>query len=358
MISKKQHILFIIILLLVFSVAAFFVLYNIKDFDQISNPLNAKYGLHSTTKQDHAIEHKSASSNNKNKSVADKNEPAKVVPNGQPKSTIVYYIKDIPKNITPAELDIIQACGFDIVTTEWGIDDMDYDQLKALMDELEKRDLKIVLDAGFSKGAWFRLGERLIWDKNKVLDYVAQFKNHPALFGWDISNEAGENFLQNGERTNLSQLKRASQYVRRADAKHPIIMRMHYWDEYDGDFGYDNPFTQGLADIVMLNLYSNYSSNGKTVDLPNMVFDASQKLINKIKEVDPQVDIWLALSAFQAKPHFVAVGASQLESEIKFASTLREVEAIGFFGWGDKNKNWYLPQDGKELIQAIKHNAR
>ncbi len=273
-----------------------------------------------------------------------------------------WHIKDVPLNITDSELDQIKAWGFKVLLPEWGVADTDVKDVENLLDRLAVRDLKIVLDGGFSAGA---LGfqddgsdaenQKPVWQKDKITVWLNELKNHPAVYGWDISNEAGEN-VPNGDRFKISllDLKNISREVRSLDKTHPILLRMHYWDEDDGDFGLDNPFDKDLVDIVILNLYSNYSEDGATALLPDMIADSGQILINKIRKIDPAVKIWLSLGAFAELPMFLQPTSVQLTIDHNAAAKLNSFESLGFFGWGESDGDWYLPRDGQDIIKTIR----
>lgn len=290
-----------------------------------------------------------------------KNNQSKKIP-----APIFWHLKDVPLDITDAELDAIKIYGFQVLMPEWGVGDAEINEVKNLLDRLSARKLKIVLDAGFSASALgFRAdgtdskNQKPVWQKDLVSAWINSLKNHPAVYGWDISNEAGEN-VPNGEKfkVSLSELKNISRQVRALDNSHPLLMRMHYWDEYDGDFGLDNPFDKNLADIVILNLYSNYSEDGAITLLPDMLKDSGQILINKIKSIDPEVNIWLSLAAFEDLPIFPKQTPGQLNKDITLSQKLSPLESLGFFGWGERDGEWYMPRDGQNLLEVIKNNIK
>ena len=112
----------------------------------------------------------------------------------------------------------------------------------------------------------------------------------------------------------------------------------------------------------MLNLYSNFASDGKVALLPNMIHDSGQVLVDKIREVDPEVRIWIALGAFREEPKFIAPTTEDLRRDVTGVLRIDDVENIGFFGWGperypDQGVGWYLPRDGKDLLSVIQEFA-
>lgn len=276
-------------------------------------------------------------------------------------SLLVWHLKDIPLAVSDSELDLIAQTGFQLLLPEWGVDDAQASQVLALLDRLESRGLAMVLDGGFSAGAWgfaedgTDQGKSPVWQEAKMSAWVNALKAHPALYAWDISNEAGENFDlgRHNFRLSLADLQTASSAMRSLDPTHPLILRMHYWDDEDGDFNQLNPFSPGLADIVVLNLYSNYSLDGATPLLPEMIQDSASLLINKITAVDGAVDIWLSLAAYRELPFFVKPSPDALQRDILAALRLNSLSSLGFFGWGSLDYGWYLPRDGADLLTTI-----
>ncbi len=264
------------------------------------------------------------------------------------------FMKLVPLDISDNDLAYLQRLGIKVVGGSHGIEQGAQATL-AWLDRLQQYGLKAVINLA-NEASW--IGDDPTypqWQKEKVRLFIEAVSAHPAVWGYDISNEAGENLISGykyGHRISLSQLKEAAQTVRSADQSRPLLLRMHYWDEEDGDFGWDNPFTAGLVDVIMLNLYSNYSLNGRDPSLPNMVSDRGEILINKIKAVDGQVKIWLSLASFAEPPKFLLPSSVDLKRDISSALSL-DIEALGFYGWGSSDFKWYLPRDGQGLLQVI-----
>ena len=282
------------------------------------------------------------------------------------RSPISWGMKLVSKDISDAEIDELHGIGISIVEGEWGMGDATSEEIHGLLDKLEKRNMQLIMNFseesawGYGDGSDVSPSQKPEWQNDRVASYVKALKDHKALYGYDISNEAGEN-LPNGDRYRIStqQMLAASKSVRAIDASRPILMRMHYWDNDDGDFTSLNPFVSGIADVVMLNLYSNWTNRGNSPDLPNVIEDSAQILVNKIRAIDEDVEVWLALSAFRETPHFLMQTADNLRRDIEAALKVREVSNISFFGWGSKqnvNKEleWYLPRDNAALIEVIR----
>lgn len=280
-------------------------------------------------------------------------------------SPIVWSMKLVNEDVTDTDLNQIASLGIGVIEGEWGMAEATPTELVKLLDRLQTRNLKFVMNFA-DDAAWADGGDTgatahpPTWQIAPVQTYITAIKNHPALYGYDISNEAGEN-LSGSQKilTTTAQLEAAAHSVRELDTTHPILMRMHYWDEEDGDFTAKNPFAAGIADIVMLNLYSNYSANGKYSDLPTMLADSGQTLVDKIVARDPSVEVWISLASFRDQPLFIRPSAPDLRRDIAGALQLRRVAGISFFGWGPERypevaPGWYLPRDGQDLLEVIR----
>ncbi len=275
----------------------------------------------------------------------------------------LLHMKLVDKTITDADLDHIKALGFTVLNSEWGMDAVPPAQLLALLDRFHQRGLRFIVNLSDS-AAWgyrpdgnYTADQPPVWQAAKVKSYIERIRHHPAIYAYDISNEAGEN-LPNGLhiRISLEQMREAAADVRFADRKRPVLIRMRYWDEMDGDFTDKSPFGTDVADIVMLNLYSNYSTDGTRVLLPNMVKDSGKKLVEKILAVDGSVKIWISLAAFRDMPHFIKPAVADIKRDIRAAVAIEGVESIGFFGWGspENREGWYLPREGAELLEFLR----
>jgi hypothetical protein len=278
-------------------------------------------------------------------------------------------MKLVNETVSDADLDMMRDLGIGIVEGEWGMGDATAQKTLKLLDRLNARGIKLIMNFT-EESAWgYRPGDdpeglKPVWQKTAVEAYVRTIMKHPALFGYDVSNEAGEN-LPNGDtyRITAAQMKEASASVRAIDTLRPILMRMHYWDRFDGDFTDQNPFTPGIADIVMLNLYSNWSEDGVKPYLLGMISASAQELVDKVRGIDPKAKVWIALGTFKESPSFLRPTATDLARDIRAALALKGVGNISFFGWGperypQEGKGWYLPEDGPDLIEVIRSFAK
>lgn len=278
-------------------------------------------------------------------------------------SEIHYVMKLVNETVSEADLDAMQRLGIEIVEGEWGMDEASIPEVRALLDRLNDRGMQLIVNfsdnAGWGYSGTWQATQAPEWQHDRVLAYVEALSGHPGVFGYDVCNEAGTN-LPNGERYAITaaQMRKAADSVRSVDPAKPVLIRMHYWDEYDGDFTRDNPFEAGIADIVMLNLYSNYSHGGAVRATPDMISQSTVSLLRKIQDRDPDSEVWVSIAAFREDPHFLEPKPETFARELSYVRSLSAVSGIAFFGWGperypEAGHGWYLPRDGRDILRTI-----
>jgi len=289
----------------------------------------------------------------------------------------IISMKGVGIDIPLADFFAMKAAGIEVLTTEWGMEES-ISNTRTFLDYAKTAGLKVILDGGFSYTAWgftdddwdsLPSGKKPSWRKERVQAWVKTFKDHPAVYGWDICNEYGENLPSGSGAENsgwpktaitLEQLKQVRADVLAIDPDKPIMIRTYSWDdESEPPFGYHRPFVQGLAEIVSLNLYSNYLENGR-IQWPTVIEDKAAVYTNIIKKTDPDAKVWLAIGAFEDLPSFGKPTAASLTRDISGALKIKAVDGLSFFCWGPSypsevgGKQWYLPQTGSELWDVIK----
>jgi len=290
-------------------------------------------------------------------------------------------MKGVGIDIPSSDFFTMKAAGIEVLTTEWGMEEK-VSRTRTFLDRAQAAGLKVILDGGFSYTAWgftsdnpdkISKGQKPVWQKDKVQTWINTFKDHPAVYGWDICNEYGEN-LPSGPwtsysewpktATTLAQLKQARLDVLQIDPMKPIMIRTYSWDEdKEPPFGYHRPFELGLAEIVSLNLYSNYLDNGR-LEWPTVIEDSAATYTDIIKKVDPKIQVWLSLGAFEDLPLFQKPTTAGLTRDITQALKIKAIDGISFFCWGPSEinavtgKSWYLPKTGSELWDVIKQSIK
>ncbi len=298
---------------------------------------------------------------------------------GTNKTPLVFSMKGVALNIIDDDFSALSAAGIDVITTEWGME-ADINVVKAFLDKARSANLKVVLDGGFSDTAWGFVGsdwgnlpegKRPVWQKEKVQNWVKELKDYPAVYGWDICNEYGENFPSGAGAKNskypetaitIEQLKQARADVLEIDPGKPILIRMNHQYFEDKFGGIDRYFESGIADIVMLNLYSNYLNNGQE-QWPNVIEDIAQSDVDVLKTRDLAIKVWICLAAFEEKGIFQKPPAVDLLRDIDNTLKVNSLDGIGFFCWGpisgsDVDKIWYLPRTGANLWSVIQSTIK
>ena len=303
-------------------------------------------------------------------------------PISTPPSKLVI-MKGVDVSIPQKDFDEMAKAGINILTTEWGIE-VGIDKAKAFLDKAEKARLKVVMDGGFTYTAWgftdsdwdnLPFGKKPVWQKDLVQNWVKALKGHPSIYAWDICNEYGEN-LPSGPAANqsdwpntamtLAQLKQARNDVLQIDPGKPILIRTYSWDLDQPPFdirstGLRRPFEAGLAEIVSLNLYSNYLDNGK-LQWPTVIEDVTAESVRIIKSKDPNIKVWLSLAAFEDNQSFQRPTTASLSRDINQVLKISAIDGISYFSWGPtdigKGKKWYLPETGADLWDVIKKSIK
>ncbi len=268
---------------------------------------------------------------------------------------IKWIIKDVDVNATQEELNEIKNAGFDIIHVEWGLK-VGMEKAKEFLEKAKKAGLYVVMDAGFSPAAWGINEENKIpkLQEEKLTEWINALKSYENIYAWDICNEYGTNFRDYEEGENefpiyLEELREAKNLVKNLDPKRKILIRMHDWDYEELNFDLKDRYEKGLADIFMLNMYSNWIGEGENAEL----IKDTEKYIQKIKAIDPDVEIWVAIASFEEMPYFKKPESKKLEEEIEYLMNIKDIKGIGFYGFGSKER-WYLPRDGKDLWETIK----
>jgi len=293
----------------------------------------------------------------------------------QPGKGVVYSMKGVGIDLPQTDFVDMKNAGIEVLSTEWGME-QDVDAVRKFLDQAQAAGLKVVMDGGFSYTAWgftdddwekLPAGKRPVWQKERVQDWIKALKDHPAIYAWDICNEFGENLpsgagIKNSDwpesRITIEQLKQARADVLEADNTRPIHLRMYEWESNDMTAYINRMLDERIADIISLNLYSNYLDYGK-LQWPDVIADAGPRCVAEIKKEAPQTKVWLSIAAFEDAKMFQRPTTASLTRDIKYAGEIEQLDGISFFCWGpvnqwDEKNNWYLPETGADLWSVIK----
>jgi hypothetical protein len=289
----------------------------------------------------------------------------------------VFSMKGVGIDIPQQDFTDMKNAGISVIATEWGME-QDTETAGAFLDKAQRAGLKVVMDGGFSYTAWgftdddwdqLPTGKRPVWQKERVQAWIGALKDHPAIYAWDISNEFGENLPSGVAAANsdwpatmisIDQLKQARADVLAIDSTRPIHARMYGWD-----VGKMPPHIQAMlenkiADLISLNLYSNYVSEGQ-LQWPDVIADAGEYFVGSIKQKAPGTRVWMSLPAFEYLNIFRRPTVADLERDIEGALKISDLDGVSFFCWGpvnqwDSKSDWYLPKSGADLWQVIRQS--
>jgi len=257
------------------------------------------------------------------------------------------------------DFKLIHEAGFNLIEGNFDICANDEDVV-FFLNEAQKYQLKVILPAGSGEAEWgyecdsepYPKEQRPNWQKEDVQNWIKKWKDHPAVWGWDLSNEAGGNFPNSDRNYWLSKedLKKAYQDIKEVDLIHPVVIRINGWFFYDYNsnfFREENPFTKDMTDFVMINAYSNVQEY-----FYDFVDKVLERATNSIRDIDPKVKVLVALGAWEETPLWYLPSAEHIKND--FNSTKKfNIAGIAFFKYGAEDSNWYLPKY-KEAWNSIK----
>lgn len=277
--------------------------------------------------------------------------------------------------LTDSDFREIKSAQFDVIAVNFDICASDED-VNYLLEGAKKYGLKVFLPAGSGEAEWGYECESSspstqgpVWQKDKVQAWVKKWKDHPAVYGWDSSNEDGENLPNGSNNPSLGegwtkfsltseQLATAYRDIKAVDPIHPIMIRMNgfwFYENEDNFFRAGNHFAAKAADIVMVNTYSNI------FDSPNNQFvgQTIDKSLRAIKTVDSDVKVIASIASWEEKPTWHRPTGGELTIDINQVLNRKgKLGGLAYFKYGAKaGVEWHMPSQAKgspELWQIIK----
>ncbi len=294
--------------------------------------------------------------------------PAKTLSNSK-----LWILKDVGEaymdnfGLKDNDFKLIKEAGIDVIEGNFDICASDSD-VSYFLDKSTEYGIKVIMPAGAGEAEWgyecdqesYPETQTPLWNKDKVVSWINKWKGHPAIYAWDISNEAGSTFpnVEDGiGKLSLSQLQSAYKDVKSTDPTHPVMIRMNGWFFYDFEdnfFREGNPFGNETADIVMVNAYSNVEDYYE-----DFVATVSSRAISSLLSIDPDTRIIIALGSWKEPPLWYLPTEENITSEINYLKQQDSLIGIGFFKYGARGSEWYLPDPAEgapEIWSIIKEN--
>lgn len=286
------------------------------------------------------------------------------------KSIVFKMLKDVGEpylenfGLTETDFENFNSSGVTVIQGNFDIC-ASHTDVKWLLTTADKYKVKVILNAGSGEAEWGYTcdapvppNQKPVLEKDKLTDWVNTWKDYPALYAWDTSNEAGGNFpnayrLVAEEKkweeefgVTLPQLQEVYSLVKRNDPKHPVMIRMNGWffyDFQDNFFRAGNPFGKNTADIVMINTYSNVEGRD-----PKFVETVWGRAVKAILNTDPNIKFVSALAVWKSPTIFVNLPTPEiLKQEIQTSLQIPHLLGISFFKYGASQAEWFLPSSKK-----------
>jgi hypothetical protein len=132
------------------------------------------------------------------------------------------------------------------------------------------------------------------------------------------------------------------------------MIRMNGWFFYDFEdkfFRPGNPFAGSVADIVMINAYSNVEDYYE--DFVTTVVTRSQIAVT---DINPDAKLIISLGVWEEKPLWHLPSTKHLKQDIASVHALDDIAGLAYFKYGAKLSEWYLPEKttgAPQLLEVI-----
>lgn len=252
--------------------------------------------------------------------------------------------------LNDADFTLLRDARFTIIEGNFDMCASEED-VRYFLDKSYEYGLKVILPAGSGEAEWgyecdkesYPKTQKPIWNKTAVTRWINLWNDHPALFGWDSSNEAGGNFPNPTPENMLTvaQLQQAYSDIKMADPIHPVIIRINGWYFYDYEtdfFRNGNPFADNIADVVMVNAYSNVDEY-----FPDFVGTVADRSIRSIGRYSPKAQVFIALGVWSEPPLWRTPSIENLTNDINQLNNRTDITGIAYFKYGAAGSEWYMP---------------
>ena len=146
-------------------------------------------------------------------------------------------------------------------------------------------------------------------------------------------------------------MKQAYQDVKNIDDEHPLMIRMNGWYFYDYDedfFRGGNPFGSDVADIVMLNAYSNVDDY-----YDDFVQTVVSRARTHVEKFTYDVELIISLGGWEEPPLWYKPSIEHFMHDYEAAILYAEPVAIAIFKYGALGEDWWMPDNNKELWDLL-----
>lgn len=183
-----------------------------------------------------------------------------------------------------------------------------------------------------------------------VANWIRQWKSHPAVIAWDTTDSlALSTSSQSASVTTASQLETAYSSVKAIDPIHPVFVPLHHSSDAASSSGFTqlSGVSNPIADIVLMQpSWSATESSRERQDL--------FKQVSALQTNDNQaIKVLVGVGGVRTAEGWVFPSPSSLEQELQTLRRDTTILGVGFYRYGSKESDWYLPYQEPDLLLIL-----
>ncbi|MBU0580341.1 MAG: cellulase family glycosylhydrolase, partial [Candidatus Margulisbacteria bacterium] len=179
-----------------------------------------------------------------------------------------------------------------------------------------------------------------------VEQVVTKYKNHPALYAWDLGNEHSQLHIQVNNQEINKWLNKFTNLIKDIDSDHPTTLGIHQLD-IEKDTGFQPQVVSQNCELITMHGYSVYAGWGKGY-LDNNVIPFLNYLVSKLsgkrvlfsefgfatnEQQQPTTEITLTWADNHQQKTYLVAEEEAAKCTIKIIQTLKAMGSLGAFLW-------------------------
>lgn len=186
-----------------------------------------------------------------------------------------------------------------------------------------------------------------------VENWVRQWKSHPAVIAWNTTDpQTVFSSSHSAVVQTASQLETSYASLKAVDPIHPIFVPLHPVSDASESgtvFPLLSDVSRPIADIVLLK-----PARGLLEE--STVIGELLSLVSKLKTDENQtVKVLVGVGGERQADGWVFPSPTQLEQELRTLRSEPTILGVGFYRYGSKESEWYLPYHELELLPILQH---